>query len=293
MQEKINELKSLTLSAMLNSIMAIFFYAVKFLAMDLSIIFIFIIITSFFYTEQVSLKKIHYFLVPLVLLSSLFLIPYMIIGIILCAILSGVNLFIFSKNKTAFIISLFLSFVSIQIFDLSFSFIILSTDSISIYLNSIETHIINLREKYTDLKLLLTIIYQCSKIIVGTIIFLIPTLCFLLTIFLISSITKIKINIMNTKKLLITLLLIISLLLILSIIYILNIEKLNNYLELILMFIPITYIILSLIIALIIPTIMLMKKHNIIIVTISFITSIVLSIFISIPTLIFVAIKSK
>ncbi len=293
MQEKINELKSLTLSAMLNSIMAIFFYAVKFLAMDLSIIFIFIIITSFFYTEQVSLKKIHYFLVPLVLLSSLFLIPYMIIGIILCAILSGVNLFIFSKNKTAFIISLFLSFVSIQIFDLSFSFIILSTDSISIYLNSIETHIINLREKYTDLKLLLTIIYQCSKIIVGTIIFLVPTLCFLLTIFLISSITKIKINIMNTKKLLITLLLIISLLLILSIIYILNIEKLNNYLELILMFIPITYIILSLIIALIIPTIMLMKKHNIIIVTISFITSIVLSIFISIPTLLFVAIKSK
>ncbi len=261
--------------------------------MDLSIIFIFIIITSFFYTEQVSLKKIHYFLVPLVLLSSLFLIPYMIIGIILCAILSGVNLFIFSKNKTAFIISLFLSFVSIQIFDLSFSFIILSTDSISIYLNSIETHIINLREKYTDLKLLLTIIYQCSKIIVGTIIFLVPTLCFLLTIFLISSITKIKINIMNTKKLLITLLLIISLLLILSIIYILNIEKLNNYLELILMFIPITYIILSLIIALIIPTIMLMKKHNIIIVTISFITSIVLSIFISIPTLLFVAIKSK
>jgi len=296
MNKKVKQLESLTLSALLTGLTMIFFQFVKVLVLDLPIIFLFMSAATFFYCSICTLKSIHYFLIPVILSSTFMLNIYLFPLIIVLALFCAVNAIIYFKmnNIIIFIFFYLLSFIVIEIIDISYNFAIYGLNQIDEYKTIIDKKILELEEKYENQKVLIKILKVFSEVIIYGLILLYPVTAWLLGLALVFPLTrKQSISKVHFYRTIITLFVFQILFLLGTFAFIILYNKTNFVIHTLLLIPTILYFIISIITSLIIPITFLSKGKQKLTVAISFVLSLILSPVISIPILLYSTIKTK
>lgn len=296
MNKKVKQLESLTLSALLTGLTMIFFQFVKVLVLDLPIILLFMSIATFFYCSICSLKSIHYFLIPVVLSSTFMLNIYLFPMIIILSIFCALNAIAYFKmnNIILFVFTYLLSFIIIEIIDISYNFAIYGLNQIDEYKNIIDKKILELEEKYESQKVLIRILKVFSEVIIYGLILLYPVTAWLLGIALVFPLTRKQIiSKVKIQRTFVTLFVLQTLFLLGTIGFIAFYNRTTFVFHIILLIPTILYFIISIISSLLIPITILSKGKQKFIVAFSFTFSLILSPLISIPILLYSTLKTK
>lgn len=291
MKEKQIVLKALTLASMLLGLMMILFVIIRLFSFDLPIIFIFVMITSFFYYQQCSIRRLHYYLIPLTMSAALILLPYMIIPFLIICLITyfDIALYHFSKNYLLFSLLTFSILIFIEFFDIYYTFLIFGNNSLKEYLATIKTYLIDFKNSHLEFKQFIDFFSNSCQIILGTILLLYPTLCCILILICIKPFLPQKeFNIIKARNTFIVLIISMISLLFISIFYIAFYEKLPIILNYILIMAPIIYIVISIIISLLIPYVLIKKIDNKFFISLITVLAIAFSIFISLPLLFYI-----
>lgn len=291
MKEKHIVLKALTLASMLLGLMMILFVIIRLFSFDLPIIFIFVMITSFFYYQQCAINRLHYYLIPLTISAALILLPYMIIPFLLICLITyfDIAIYHYSKNYLLFSLLTFFLLIFIEFFDIYYTFLIFGHNSLKEYLTTIKTYLRDFKNSNLEFKQSIEFFSNFCQIILGTLLLLYPTLsCVLILICIKPFLPQKEFNIIKARNTSIGLITSMVILLLISIFYIVFYEKVPIILNYILIMAPIIYIVMSIIISLLIPNLMIKKIDKKLFISLITLLSIAFAIFISLPLLFYI-----